>query len=105
MNLPKLTQPQQLVLAAIGSLVISAAGTAITALDQAYTGGNVNVSSLIVTALSVFTTAFGTALYRYVPLHITDELQALKDTVEELRGIVIPHVNTTPPQPPTQNNG
>lgn len=86
----KLSPAQRLLVMALLSMLASAVMAAFTAAYQQYQIGNVSVGVLINVFLAMFVSIFSTALYHYVPQHIQDELQALRDMVTQYRSIQLP---------------
>lgn len=92
------TQTQKLVFNGIISIFLTALIAALQAIVQKSSGnGSIDVASLINTGIVVFGASFSPAMIAYVPGHIQQELQALRDTVAELT-----HKSDPPPSvPPT----
>ena len=104
----KLTPAQQLLVNALLSILGSAVTAGMTAIYQASTQG-LNVGVLLNVGLVTFLAFFGKSLYDFVPGHIQQTIQALQDSVEELRltlhittatqPVVTPSIQQSPVQP------
>lgn len=79
-----MTSDQRLFLNFLISLLISAVYTGLQAGYQ-YSVSNsvVNIGTLILVSVAMFSVSFGHGLYAYVPAHITEEIQALHDTIND----------------------
>jgi hypothetical protein len=81
---PALTSDQKLLLNFLISLLASAATSGMLGMYQYYSANsNINIGTMIIVGMSTFGVSFGHGLYSYVPSHITQEIQALRDTVND----------------------
>lgn len=101
----KLTPTQQLLLSALLSMIGSALIAGTTVAYQS-SHGSVDVGTTLNVALATFLVFFGKSLYDYVPGHATQLIQALQDTMQEMRKapvqgpLVVVHTTTTQAQLP-----
>lgn len=115
-----LTQAQNMLLQGLWSVIAGVVITTFTAGYQAWQSGHVNTTTIMTFLLSTFLIGLSKALEAYIPQHIPQELQALKDTQEEIlqavNGFATPHVaiptpssapmgGTTPIQHPKSDLG
>ena len=102
---PKLTQAQSLLLQSLIPLVGGVIVTTATAGYQAFMSGHVDLQTAWNFLLATFLVSISQALRGYVPAHIPQELQALKDTqaqlLDEFNQLTMarPVVRATGPQP------
>ncbi len=101
----KLSQAQSLLLQSVAPLVGGALVTTATAVYQALTNGHVDANTVGSFLLATLLATLGQALKAYVPAHIPQELQALKDTqqqlLDEFSNLTMsrPAIRPTQPQP------
>lgn len=99
-----MSQTQRLLLNALISMIITAAVAALQAVLQLNSGNDqLNVSVMVNTGLVVFFTTLTPSLLNYIPAHIQDELQALRDLQSQITGkSVTPAATTQAPTTPTE---
>lgn len=83
-----LTQAQSLLLQSLIPLVAGAVVTTATTVYQAFITGHIDPNTVASFLLATFLATLGQALKAYVPAHIPQELQAVKDTQDEILSIV-----------------
>ncbi len=105
----KLTSSQNLLIAAVFSMLISAIAGGIQAgIEYLLRGGHITVSATISTAIVAFLALFGAALKSYVPGHVGELLTAKDDTIAQANTQVAELEKRlsqaqTPVQPPVVN--
>lgn len=77
-----LTQAQSLLLQGLLTLVLGAVATALTTGYQAFVSGQVSTPMLASFVFNSILIGVGKALSAYIPAHIPQELQAVKDTLQ-----------------------
>jgi len=98
-----LTADEKLLLSAVLSFIGSAASGAISAGYQQWSTGTINPGVVLNVVILAFITLIGKSLYDYVPTHITQELQALRDfqlQVFTRPPVVVPVAQPVQPQQP-----
>jgi hypothetical protein len=99
---PVLTATQQLVLNGLLSLLGAAIAATATGTIQYYEASKtLNIGGLISFALVMFLGLFGKSLYDFVPAHITQEMQALRDVYVSMSAAQ-PATVAAPTQQPVQ---
>lgn len=79
-----LTQAQNLLLQGILTLLLGVAVTALTSGYQAFISGHLDATMLASFVFNSFLIGAGNALRSYIPAHIPQELQALKDSQQQV---------------------
>jgi hypothetical protein len=81
-----LTPDQKLIINGLISLLASALSAGMLSMYQYYgTNSTINLGTLIITGFSVFSASFGHGLYAYVPAHVPEETQGIKDIMTDLQ--------------------
>lgn len=79
-----LTQAQSVLLQGLLTLFLGVVATALTSGYQAFVSGHIDASMLTQFVFNSILIGVGNALRAYIPAHIPQELQALKDTQQQV---------------------